>query len=290
MVTKVIRYIAVVCSVLVLAVMPALLASCSDDGGTTTVKDEKGTVLFAFSEVVDGSSLVLGTSGGYPYTNAAGNAYNVVELLYYTSNFALHRADGSSYGTDHVHFRDAGDPATQSFRLENVPAGTYTSVSFTFGIDARRNKDGALLPDFDQIPWPAMLGGGYHYMMMNGNWDQPIVGDTPIRVHTGRRFIMANPGPANADPPGPDATPHHHYFEVYLTLSSPLVVADKETWSIPVELNINGYFVNPLFDFGDWFLDSSDASMIMPKLAPQDLLLQNGIAGSVCSASTPVKM
>lgn len=271
---------------LAVLVLTLPMVGCSTE--EIIVAGEKfGSVAFNFDHSVDGTALVLGSASGYPYTNSAGNAYNVTDLFYYTSNFRVHRSDGSSYGTDAAHYRDAADPATRTFTLTGVPAGTYTAVSFTFGIDARRNVNGGLLPDFDQIPWLDVLGGGYHYMMMNGNWNQPTIGDTPIRVHTGRRFITANPGPANAVPPGPDATPHHHYFEVYLTLSTPINVMDKQTWAVPVDLNVNGWFTAPTFDFEDWFLDDTAMSAIMPKIAAQALLLQNGIAGSVCSAGTP---
>jgi hypothetical protein len=282
-----------ICLCLTVALAVALV-SCSDDNnnpvqpGPTT-----GSVAFTFDHSVDGTPLVLGQSNGYPYTNAAGNQYNVTDLQYYTCNFRVHRADGTSYGSDAVHFRNAADPATRTFTLDAVPAGTYTAVSFTFGIDARRNYNGALLPDHDEITWPDPLGGGYHYFMMNGFWDHASGGDTQtaIHVHTGRRYITLSPGdtgyPAAAVPDGPDPIPYHHNFEVYLTLASPITLQGGQTWTVPLDVNINGWFADPVFDFGFWFPDSTPMSSIMPKLPAQDLLLQNGIAGSVCSAGTP---
>lgn len=280
------RVPAVLCLCLIMA-LSLSLTGCSEDEHTHMMEPaEVGSVAFNFDNSVDGAPLVLGIGSGYPYTNSSGNQYAIESLFYYTCNFRVHMADGTSFGSDAVHYRDAGDPATRTFTLDGIPVGTYTAVSFTFGIDARRNHDGALLPDFDQIPWPGELGGGYHYMMMNGRWDNNGT-DTRVAVHTGRRYITANPGPPNAVPPGPDAVPHHHYFEVYLTLASPINLADGQTWSVPLDLNINGWFTGPTFNFADWFVDDTMMSMIMPKLAAQDLLLQNGIAGSVCSAGTP---
>lgn len=285
-----IRIPAAICLGLVLAVS---LVSCSSDDDNNPVQpgDTVGSVAFTFDQSVDGTPLVLGTSNGYPYTNAAGNQYNVTDIQYYTCNFRMHKADGTSFGSDAVHFRNASDPATRTFTLDGVPAGTYTAVSFTFGIDARRNHSDALLPDHDEIPWPDPMGGGYHYMMMNGFWNQPSVGDTPIHVHTGKRYITLNPGdpgyPMAAVPPGPDPVPYYHDFVVYLSLSSPITLQGGQTWKVPLDVNINGWFKAPMFDFADWFVDATMMSMIMPKLPAQNLLLENGIAGGVCSAGMP---
>jgi hypothetical protein len=255
---------------------------CSDEVTVT----EFGTFIFNFDHYVGVTPLLLG-AGGYPYTNQAGNAYNVTELQYYVCNLRLHKVDGTSFGTDEVHFRDESVSATRGFTFAGVPAGTYTAISFTMGVDARRNVNGGLLPKYNNIVWPDNWGGGYHNMVLNGNYNRGSTTDTSILVHTGRRMIPTGDGGPQADPPGPDATAHNHDFTVYLTVPS-FTIADGDTWSLPVNMDINGWFVNPVFDFENYF--NTTSLSIMPKLPAQELLMDNGVNGNVFSVGSPVKM
>jgi hypothetical protein len=274
--------------VCLLAITSLIGNGCSED--KIIAVTEFGTFIFNFDHVVGGAALVLG-SGGYPYSNQAGNAYNVTELQYYVSNFRLHRANGTSVGTDEVHFRDESVASTRGFTFSGVPAGTYTAISFTMGVDARRNVNGGLLPKYNNITWPDMLGGGYHNMILNGNYNRGGTTNTSMLVHTGRRMIPATaPDPTaggQADPPGPDATAHNHHFTVYLAVAS-FTIADGDTWSTAVNMNLNGWFMNPVFNLEDFF--NTTSMSIMPKLPAQELLMDNGVNGNVFSAGSPTKI
>ena len=52
-----------------------------------------------------------------------------------------------------------------------IPAEQYTNVSFRFGFSDAANIDGAYT-DLNVVNWgvPMMLGGGYHYMQMEGRF------------------------------------------------------------------------------------------------------------------------
>ncbi|MFQ5512371.1 MAG: MbnP family protein [Candidatus Krumholzibacteriia bacterium] len=257
-----------------------LAAGCGGDD-PVTVSPATGSVVFHFDQEVDGTPLVIQSSQtNFPDTNAAGNPYNVSFLQYFVSNLRLHNANGSTFGTNKVHFRDASDDAgTRSRTLSGVPSGTYNAVSFTFGLDAKTNVTDALLPLL-ALEWPSNWGGGYHYMEMNGQY---FNGSTAVsyRTHTGRRFIEMSGDPSGQ---GPDSVAFHHFFEVYAPV--PPFQVDGDTWELQAIMNVNGWYENPLFDLSTFFATGTEG--IMVNLFAQDLLMENGLT-NVYRVTDPVK-
>ena len=269
-----IRWTLTAVSVTILA-MSVFVIGCSDDD-ETPVGPTSGSVLFSFDHVVGGQPLVLQSSTTvFPYTNAAGNPFNVDELEYFVSDFRLHRVDGTSVGVEDFLFREAEDDDTRSYTWAGVPTGTYTAVSFTYGLDAEKNVTGGL--PILALEWPEDWGGGYHYMEMNGHY-QASDGTTtlPYKLHTGRRFLKnANDPCPPACPTGPDVVAHHHYFEVKKSVA-PFTVKGGETWEIVWTMDVTGWYEAPIFDMNTYFPTSM--SGIMPHLEAQALLMQNGMS------------
>ncbi|MBK8491352.1 MAG: hypothetical protein IPL49_10805 [Saprospirales bacterium] len=121
---------------------------------------------------VAGQELV---TNDYRYTCQAGYTFSVIRLQYYTSNFVLHRDDGTEYLLDEVHYRELGLDDTRSITLPDVPPGKYTSLSFTYGLDEATNVDGGLPNTLTNInmEWPLPGDQGYHYMKFEGNTNYP---------------------------------------------------------------------------------------------------------------------
>ena len=124
------------------------------------------------------------------YTNAAGNPYEVNELQYFISDITLHAAGGKAViiNADRgVHYVDIDIPASLHWNFDQViPAGKYDSVSFTFGMNEEKNKTGFFVnpPERDMF-WPDIMGGGYHYMKMNGHWVDQQNKLIPFNFHLG---------------------------------------------------------------------------------------------------------
>ena len=101
-----------------------------------------------FNEVANDIEVEL-NSPNKPYINAKGQAFNITRLRYLVSDITFHKADGNSFTIDEYHLVDISQAETQTFTPETkVPAGEYTSVSFTFGFDEEDNQS-SIYPDLN---------------------------------------------------------------------------------------------------------------------------------------------
>ena len=225
-----------------ISALTVFVSGCSDDD-----KDDAGTVTITLEHRVDGHDLVFNSN---EYTNAAGNQYEVVKLEYITSDFQLIDADGGSVPIKDHHYRHAGRPSTQKFTALKVPAGDYTALSFTFGTDGADNMTGVLPneADYNNMAWPDAIGGGYHYMKLEGNFE---AGDDQgaFLVHT---------GPSG----GGDFS-----IDVELPL---MLHLDGDEWAVQVVMNVNEWFTGP----NDY--DFSGRGGIMGNAGAQTTLAENG--------------
>ena len=154
-----------------------------------------------FTQTVDGDRLVTGdgcANGGecfedhscctlgekLAYTNAAGEKYNVQTLKYLISDITLHSDDGNTLLLDEVHFIDISDASTFSFTVKDVPNNNYTSISYTMGLDTIKNINNLYVNEIfhSAMVWPETNGGGYHYMKLEGAYNND---STFYNTHTG---------------------------------------------------------------------------------------------------------
>jgi hypothetical protein len=107
------------------------LVSCSKDDPTA------GKLTLAFTNKVGSQPLVPETG---QYTNAAGEAFTVSTLNYFISNIRLKKDDGSTVSFPGQYFliRQA-DSLSRKAIVEQVPFGSYSSVTFTIGVDSARS-------------------------------------------------------------------------------------------------------------------------------------------------------
>ena len=232
-----------------------LLTGCSDN------KNSTGTVILELDHFVDGAPLVF---NAYNYVNAAGNTYSVTKLEYVISDVTLIGEGNADFAYGGVHYRNHPEDETRELAIPEVPAGNYSHLRFRFGLTAANNATGAH-PDLDLagMGWPAQMGGGYHYMRMEGNYEdnsQQVAGYT---THTGPSM-------------GNDFS-----FSVELELDedgAAMRVLGGATQEVHVEMNCNEWYTNPNdYDFNDWGPIMGNPNGV------QTLLQQNG--ASVWSVS-----
>lgn len=227
----------------------------------TSCQKPTGSVCINFSTSVDGHTLQLDT---FLYQNASGNQYSVSEVQYFISDVVLTRDDGTEVpilSDSGAHYVDLDIQATLCWKpSDEIPAGHYTSISFVFGLSPRLNHNYFYTnaPE-NNMAWPGMLGGGYHYMKINGKWKNVEGVEMPFNLHTGRSAVQDG---------GSDF--EDNSFLVTLPLSG-FNIGRNETRTIGLNMNVNNWFVNPnLFDFNVF------GGSIMQNANAQRILKENG--------------
>jgi len=144
-----------------------------------------------FTHTVDGVPLELTTNNAeLPYTNAAGQNYNVKKLQYLISNIDIHSESGNIDLKD-IHFVDAADPSTLKLDLGELGSGHHQELRFDLGLTSGANISNTYVNEnfHATMAWPDMMGGGYHYMKLEGNFDNET---TFYNTHTGPLPINYN--------------------------------------------------------------------------------------------------
>ena len=162
-------------TLLLIIAITFLFASCDKEKAIAT------DITIKFTHTVDGSDLI---TNSMIYTNEAGEDYDVQTLKYLISDVTLHAENGSSLQLDEVHFIDISDPSTFSFTYNDVPNNNYTSISFDMGIDPAKNISNKYVNEefHATMFWPEPNGGGYHYMKLEGAYNND---STFYNTHTG---------------------------------------------------------------------------------------------------------
>jgi hypothetical protein len=158
----------------------ASLTGCKSDKGEPHPTGPAG-VDIEFENVVGNSALQLNSTA--PYSTPAGDQFTVTTLRYYISNIKLKRADGSEYVQPESYYLiDQERPASQKFTIPNVPAGDYTGLTFTIGVDAARNvagaQTGALAPSDMFWDWSS----GYIFTKLEGRSPQAPGGAISFQI------------------------------------------------------------------------------------------------------------
>ena len=111
------------------------------------------------------------------------------------------------------------------------------------------------------MAWPDVLGGGYHYMQINGKWLAANDTVRPFNLHTGIGQRYENGQVTEFVP---------NYFRMTLPLRDFVVTKDATT-QLDFVMNVNGWMSEPnIYDF-----DVIGGS-IMQNQAAQDMLRENG--------------
>tara|TARA_B110000444_G_scaffold152401_1_gene142611 strand:- start:292 stop:1017 length:726 start_codon:yes stop_codon:yes gene_type:complete len=160
---------------LTFTIIAIIFTSCKKDKTIAT------DITINFTHTVDGSDLI---ANSMIYTNEAGENYDVQTLKYLISDITLHAENGNSLQLDEVHFVDISDASTFSFTYNDVPNNNYTSISFDMGLDPAKNISNKYVnEDFhSEMFWPEPNGGGYHYMKLEGDFNDSLSG---YGTHTG---------------------------------------------------------------------------------------------------------
>ena len=168
-------------SVLTLA-LPSCRKEAAKEQAPPSTTTETSTAL-RVEHHVDGNALQFDT---LQYTNAAGHTYSVTRLQYYLCALTL---IGTSGTPDHTiagpWYVDAS--LNPRYNLGTLPSGSYSGATVHLGLIPSLNLTGALPNTLDNVnmAWPDMMGGGYHFMKLEGHFAH--TGQTTgFAMHLGR--------------------------------------------------------------------------------------------------------
>ena len=134
-----------------------------------------------FTQTVDAEEL---TTNSMIYSNSAGENYDVRTLKYLISDITLHAENGNEIILSDIHFIDISEESTFSFTVEDFPNNNYTSISYKMGLDTIKNTNNLHINQsyHSAMAWPETNGGGYHYMKLEGAYNND---STFYNTHTG---------------------------------------------------------------------------------------------------------
>ena len=186
------------------------------------------------------------------YENDFGNQYSVSRLQYFVSDFEFVHEDGQTFKVDTAFYVDGLVPETLSLKTDlQIPYGNYTAVRFVFGLDEARNTNGAYPnPPENNMEWPIPLGGGYHYMKLEGK----------VAAGEVQNNFQAHTGPTNGN---------QNYIE--LSLDGSFFTVDSPQELLIIGMDINKWWNNPNL------LDLNEITMVMGNQEIQEKLKANGL-------------
>jgi hypothetical protein len=239
-----------------------LFFSCQEKDSLYEAEEKYGNLTLYFTQTIDSKPIQFNQ---LCYTNAAGNQYQVNEVKYFISRLMLMDIKGKSFAVRQnagIHYVDHSIPNTLHWKIEGIPPGEYIALSFVFGLDENDNKSYRFVnPPENNFAWPEVLGGGYHYMQINGKFKNREGKIQNMNIHTGIGQIR--------DENNEIKQFVHNYFT--LTLPIQLLINDSIVSSLALNMEIQRWFDTPnLYDFDEF------GSGIMQNQHAQQLLKENG--------------
>ncbi|NND61601.1 MAG: hypothetical protein HKN48_00240 [Flavobacteriaceae bacterium] len=233
--------------------------SCNNDDDSTP---DNVSVEFTFTHNWDGDEITNADFDQIQYTNANGEQQSISKLVYLISDITFTDANGNSFDAGDYNLVDVRANTNINFTPNiEIPPGDYT-VSFTFGFDDEDNESGIYV-DLNSADggWnvPEALGGGYHYMRLEGMFIDAASNPVGYQYHA----IRAND---NTTTP---ITLQDTSFEVALG-----EVSVGSTTNVEVQMNVAEWFKNP----NTWDLNVLN-SVLMPNFDAQIMMSENGAAG-----------
>ena len=211
---------------------------------------EQFTVTLNFTHHWNGLKITPQDFNELKFTNENGERLSIERLRYVVSNISL--INGKNY-----HFVDVGENAGTSITIPELTGESYT-LSFRFGFSDEDNTDGTY-QDLNSANFsvPGMLGGGYHFMQLDGKYIDNNNEASGFNYHTIKAVDRTDPDNLKFE----DTS-----FEVNL---GTIVVAN--TTEIEIKMNLAEWFKNP----NTWNLNELN-TVLMPNFEAQKMMRANG--------------
>lgn len=224
----------------IIVILILVYAGCNDKTDTPEPK-KFGKITISFNHVENGLPVLFDT---LLYANEAGNPYLVNEIQYFISDVTLFRHDGYQKlisDWQDIYYVDTDIQETLQWEVyDKIEPGNYDSVGFRFGISAEKNKSFMYVnpPERDMF-WPEFLGGGYHYLKMNGKWlpEGQTFQTNPFDFHLGIGQVYLS---------YPDSITGFTHNDFWVSLpGSDLSISEGENLQLEITMHVENWFRNP---------------------------------------------
>lgn len=201
-----------------------------------------------FTHNFDGVPVYQTNFNQFNYVTLDGDTLSISKLRYLISRLTLYKANGESVQLKDYQLVDLSVNGSMSFSVSGVNFGAYSAVGFTWGFDTIDNQGN--YPDLNIVNWnwPAMIGGGYHFMQMEGQF-LDNGNPSPYAYHNG---TASNGGNFEAN-------------HAFITL--PGIALNEQYASLEIRMNIAEWYKNPY----TWDLNVYN-STLMPNYTAQKLM------------------
>jgi len=241
-------------TILVLSVI--VFSSCVEDEVPAL---QNTNVSLNFKHNWDGTTVTNANFNTIQYLTAEGDELSIERLRYLISDVTFHKSNGETIVVEGYNLVDVTNNENVSYVTPiQIPIGTYTNVSFTFGFDNTDNISSAYT-DLNSESWnvPMMMGGGYHFMQLEGKFIDNTATETGYQYHTIK--AVNNTDPMNLV-----------FQDTFFTVNLGEVIVHNNS-SVDVSMNIAEWFKGPYqWKLNDWH------SMLMPNFAAQVKMYDNG--------------
>lgn len=237
----------------ILAVVLLAVTACNIDDSS-----QAANVTLKFTHSWDETPVTNADFNDIKFTNKNGETLSIERLRYLISRVMLTDEDNFSTTFEGYNLVDVTNNKNLEFKLKSkVATGTY-KLSFVFGFNNDDNTDGAYA-DLNSATWnvPMMLGGGYHYMQLDGKYNDENSNPQNYNYHAIRAVNRANPD---------NLVFQNTFFTVDL---GSVTISEDQT--IKINMNIAEWFKNP----NTWNLNELN-TRLMPNFDAQVLMYQNG--------------
>ncbi|MEN8247869.1 MAG: MbnP family protein [Bacteroidota bacterium] len=227
----------------VISIFLFLLVGCKDDPYDNP---DKVALTFEFTHFVDGAPVAMDQ---LIYQNALEQDFSIKTIKYFISDVKLYKSDNTVISLNDIHYIDGRDSTTVSYTFTNkIHEGDYTKISFVHGLTPINNVTGSLGLDLDRLmEWPIPMGGGYHYMKLEGAY------------LTEGNYFNFHAGAFEGIP-----------YEIDINIEKPFsVVGDK--LNIKLVMEIQNWFTDPI----DWDFNYFGPA-IMDNHEAQETIQANG--------------
>lgn len=226
---------------------------------TTVPTETHAHLTFNFSHHFDGTAVTHNDvhAPAFSFINQNGDTLSLTKLKYLISDIRLFTSTGDSILIDGYKLVDLGDETTHTWATtEHIPFGSYTNIKFTFGFDSTDNVSNAYT-DLNSASWnwPGSIGGGYHFMQMEGKYKFQG-NDSTYAYHMGTAHNMMT------------MTNEQNYFVA--DLGAITITNDA---SVEIKMDISEWYKNPY----TWDLNTFHSGLMMNYTAQKNMQL-NGVS------------
>lgn len=235
-----------------LLVLSIILFSCSSDNDEPI---KEVSVSLNFTHFWDSSTIENSDLGKTDYTNQKGTKLKIERLRYLISRVTLKDGNDKVIPFSGYKLVDVSDSGSLTFSFpEKVSEGVY-NLSFTFGFNKEDNKSD-IYKDLNSADWnvPEMLGGGYHFMQLDGKFIDKDGADSPYNFHAIQAYNTSTKESTDT------------FFTVDLGN-----ISLKNNATVNIKTNIAQWFKDP----NEWNLNEKSVKLMMDHEA-QIKMSENG--------------